>query len=241
MNPTSQFVVQNLWNLSLFGFDVSITNSSISMIIATIIISALLLFTSRKLTVIPHFAQNIGENFYIFISSMLSHHAGKDGLKYISIVATVFLIILFGNLLGLVPGMYTFTSQLIITASLACLIFFSVIFIGLKEKGLAFFKMFFHSSIPLPIMLFMLPIEIVSFFARPVSLCLRLCINMIAGHMMLKIFAGFAASAPITSILIIPLLIVLTFFELLVAILQAYIFTLLTCIYLKDATGKEHH
>jgi F-type H+-transporting ATPase subunit a len=240
MNPTNQFVVNVLYPLNLFGADISITNSSISMFIATGVICLLIYLTSRKLHNIPTLIQFCGEELYRFVMHMIRTHSGKQGEKYFSLVMSLFLLILFGNLLGLIPGVYTFTSQLIITLTMSVIVFLSVILIGLKEQGLGFFKMFVHGNMPLPILLFIIPIEIISFFARPVSLCLRLCINMIAGHMMLKIFATFAAMAPVTSVLIIPLLTVLTLFEILVAILQAYIFTMLTCIYLHDAVGNKH-
>lgn len=237
MNPTTQFIVKNILPIEIFGADLSITNSSLSMIIATSVIIALSLIFTSNLNMIPCKLQSIAEIFVTFIQNMLEQYAGKQALSYLPLVVTIFLIILFGNLLGIIPGLYTFTSQIIITFTLALITFLSVILIGLKEQGLRFFKIFAHGNMPLPITLFIIPIEIVSFFARPVSLCLRLCINMIAGHMMLKIFANFATMLPITSVAIFPLLIILTVFEILVACLQAYIFTMLTCIYLKDAVN----
>lgn len=240
MNPTSQFVVENLIPINIFGLDLSITNSSVSIFISTFLILGFISLTTSKTKLIPNFIQTIGEEVFEFISHMIKQHSGKEGEKYMPLILTMFLMILCGNLLGLIPGLYTFTSQLILTLTMALIIFMSVILIGLKEKGLGFFKMFAHGQMPLPILIFMIPIEIISFFARPVSLCLRLCINMIAGHMMLKIFATFAAMVPVTSILIVPLLIVLTLFEILVAILQAYIFAMLSCIYLHDSVGSNH-
>lgn len=210
------------------------------MFISTFLILGLVALTTNKVRLVPHLLQNIGENIFEFVVHMIRQHAGKAAEKYMPLVLSMFLMVLFGNLLGLIPGIYTFTSQLIVTLTMAVIIFLSVILIGIREKGLGFFKMFVHGQMPLPILIFMIPIEIISFFARPVSLCLRLCINMIAGHMMLKIFATFASMVPVTSILIIPLLIVLTLFEILVAILQAYIFTMLSCIYLHDSVGHAH-
>ena len=239
MNPISQFAVKKIFELEFFGLDISLTNASVAMLTATFLITILSYTAANKLSVIPDKKQTFAEIFYNFMNNMLKQYAGVNAAKYLPLIISIFLIILMGNLLGLIPGIYTFTSQITITLSLALIVFISVIWIGIKEQGLSFFKIFIHSNMPLPITLFIIPIEIVSFVARPISLCLRLCINMIAGHMMLKIFAGFAASLPASSVILVPLLVVLTLFEVLVAVLQAYIFAMLSCIYLSDAVNSS--
>lgn len=241
MNPTNQFVVEKLYDLKLLGLDISITNSSFAMIVTSLIIISFLLLSSRNLSLIPSKLQSTAEIFYNFIHSIVNQYAGHKALPYMPLIITIFLMIFIGSLLGLIPGFFTFTSQLIITLTFALITFLSVIIIGVRTSGLKFFKMFIHSNMPLPITLFIIPIEIISFLARPISLCLRLCINMIAGHMMLKIFASFIVALPVSSIILMPLLIVLTLFEILVAGIQAYIFTMLTCIYLSDSVNEHAH
>ena len=234
-NPTDQFIVKKWLDISFFGWDISITNSSAIMLLGTFIVCAFMLYSTRNVQKIPKKKQVLGEYFYNFLRGLVEKHTGSKGLKYLSLVTMIFVMVLFGNLLGMIPGFYTYTSQIVVTAFLATLVLLSVVLVGLREQGLHFFKLFIPKNVPLPILIFMVPIEIVSFLAKPVSLSLRLCINMIAGHMILKIFAGFAASVIATSVVILPLLVVLTIFELATAALQAYIFTILTCIYLHDA------
>lgn len=234
-NPTDQFIVKKWFNMSAWGFDLSLTNSSFVMLLSTLAICTIMFYTTRNIQKIPARKQVFGEYLYNFIRDIVEKHAGKHALKYMPVVMMVFLMVLFGNMLGMVPGFYTYTSQVVVTTFLAMIVLLTVVVVGLIEQGTGFFRLFAPRNVPVPIMIFMIPIEIVSFIAKPISLSLRLCINMIAGHMMLKIFAGFASSVPATSVIIIPVLIAITVFELAIAGLQAYIFTILTCIYLHDA------
>lgn len=246
MNPTNQFIVTTLIPLNIYGYDLSITNSTISMFITLTISFITLKFFTHTTTM---------RFIHTFFENTITEYAGPTSKTYTPLIIAIFLTVFLGSFIGLIPGIYTFTSQLILTLYLAIIAFLSVIIIGFKEKGLSFLKIFVPSGLPLPITLFIIPIEIISFFIRPISLCLRLCINMIAGHMLLKIILSFSGMINLEHLSTLPTILftilkpliaiipttTLILFEILVALIQAYIFTVLTCIYLSDSTSTTSH
>ncbi|NPD15457.1 F0F1 ATP synthase subunit A [Xinfangfangia sp. D13-10-4-6] len=216
------------------------TNVTLWMGVAIIAIFALFVLATRHRGIIPTRMQSIAEVFYGFIHNMVEEVAGHDGVKYFPYVMTLFLFILLSNLLGLLPMSFTTTSHVAVTASLAMLVFLGVTLIGVARKGLGFFSMFWVSSAPLALRPILAVIEIISYIMRPVSHSIRLAGNLLAGHAVLKVFAGFASMA-IISPLAIAGAVGIYALEVLVAFVQAYVFTILTCVYLKDAVGDAHH
>lgn len=240
IDPLHQFTVKEIVPMHIFGMSVSITNSSLFMILSVAVVCFLGLMATRKPTIIPGRLQFIFESLFHFIHEMLQNFVGPKGVKYFPYILTLFLFIYTGNMLGMVPGGFTFTSQLILTFAMAALVFISVTIIGFIQHGVKFLKIFMPDGIPLYVAPLLIPVEIISYFSRPVSLSVRLFANMVAGHVMLKIFASFAVMIAGSAFLpgvILPIFmnIAITAFEFLVAILQAYVFAILTCIYLNDA------
>ncbi len=235
-NPLAQFEVHTLVPINLGGVDASLTNAGAFMVLAMAGVAAFVLLGMRKSSLVPGRMQSMAELSYEFIAGMIRDNVGSEGRKYFPFIFSLFMFILFGNLLGLLPYSFTFTSHIIVTFALALMVFMFVTIVGLVRHKLHFFSYFFPSGVPIALAPILVPIEIVSYLSRVVSLSIRLFANMMAGHTMMKVFAGF----------IIPLGIIggwaplavdvaLTGFELLVACLQAYVFTVLTCIYLHDA------
>ncbi|MCB5411127.1 F0F1 ATP synthase subunit A [Pseudogemmobacter faecipullorum] len=216
------------------------TNVTLWMGIALVAIFALFVLATRQRGIIPSRLQSIAEVFYGFIHNMVEEVAGHDGVKYFPYVMTLFLFVLLSNLLGLLPMSFTTTSHVAVTASLAVLVFLGVTLIGISRKGLGFFGMFWVTSAPLALRPILAVIEIISYIMRPVSHSIRLAGNLLAGHAVLKVFAGFASMA-IISPLAIAGAVGIYALEVLVAFVQAYVFTILTCVYLKDAVGDAHH
>lgn len=216
------------------------TNVTLWMGVAVVIIFALFALATRHRGLIPTRLQSIAEVFYGFIHNMVEEVAGHEGVKYFPYVMTLFLFVLLSNLLGLLPMSFTTTSHVAVTGILALLVFFGVTLIGIGRKGLGFFSMFWVSSAPLALRPVLAVIEIISYVMRPVSHSIRLAGNLLAGHAVLKVFAGFA-SMVIISPLAIAGMVGMYALELLVAFVQAYVFTILTCVYLKDAVGEAHH
>ncbi len=240
IDPLSQFSIKSLYPLSWGGFDVSFTNAAAHMVFGVVFVLGVLMFLTRSNHTVPSRGQMAAELLFQFLADMVKTYTGKEGLKYTPWVFSLFLFILTGNLLGLFPFAYTVTSQLIVTFTLACLVFFGVTLIGFFKHGLGFLRFFMPQGIPFYVAPLLVPVEIISYFSRPVSLSVRLFANMVAGHVMLKIFTAFAAllaSGWLMPVAVFPVIITtaLFLFELLVAVLQAYVFTILTCIYLNDA------
>jgi|TARA_Y200000002_G_scaffold107069_1_gene87526 F-type H+-transporting ATPase subunit a len=177
----------------------------------------------------------MAEMSYEFIANMIRENVGAEGRKYFPFIFTLFMFILVGNLVGMIPFAYTFTSQIIVTFAMAATIFIGVTVIGLVRHGLHFFSLFVPSGTPLILAPLLIPIEVISYFVRPVSLSVRLFANMMAGHTMMKVFGGFTVLLGVLGVAPIILLVALTGFEIMVAVLQAYVFTVLTCLYLNDA------
>ncbi len=240
IDPLSQFSVKAILPFHVAGIDLSFTNVSLFMMVTVFLIVGLLCFALRSQKLIPTRVQAAAELLFDFLNDLIKSCIGKQGIRYTPLIFCLFLFILGGNIVGLFPYTYTFTSQLVVTFSLACLVFTSITCVGFIKHGWGFLRIFFPAGTPAYIAPLLVPVEIISYFSRPVSLAVRLFANMVAGHVMLKIFATFAALLAGTSWLgpsaLLPVFINVGLFgfELLVAILQAYVFTILTCIYLKD-------
>ena len=248
LDPMKQFVVKDLFTLpQLAGFDVSFTNASLFMLIGVACVIVFYILVTAKASIVPNRLQSVGELGYEFIANMIRDTIGEEGFKFFPLVFSLFMFVFMANMLGMVPYFFTTTSQVIVTASLALLVFFTVIIYGIIKNGLGFFKLFAPSGVPWPLLILLVPLEIISFFVRPVTLSLRLFGNILAGHIVLKLFVGFgaamAAAGGLTALLA-PLPVVMalaiTALEFLVAFLQAYIFAILTCIYLNDAFHPSH-
>lgn len=235
--PLKQFEIKPLIEepLELGGYAIYFTNSSLFMILAVTVAALVFLWGIRSQSTRPGRAQALVESAYTFIANLLEENAGRSARPYLPFVFTVFLFILFGNLLGLIPYGFTFTSHIIVTFTLAMIVFLLVTLIGIAKHGLKFFTLFLPEGTPLILIPLVIPIEILSYLSRPVSLSIRLFANMMAGHTMMKVFAMFTISLGIFGFA--PLLVnsALIGFELLIAMLQAYVFTLLTCLYLHDS------
>lgn len=240
-SPLEQFQIKPLTQplFDIGGHPVSITNSALAMLVATAIVAVFLTVGIRKQAMVPGRLQSMVEMSYEFIANMIRDNVGTEGRRYFPFVFTLFMFVLFGNLLGMIPGAFTFTSHLAVTFALAAVIFVAVTIIGFARHGTHYFRMFFPHGAPLASAPILIPIELISYLSRPVSLSVRLFANMTAGHIILKIFAGFVVSLGAFYIIpgIVPLafLVALIALEFFVAFLQAYIFTILTCIYLNDA------
>jgi F-type H+-transporting ATPase subunit a len=235
-NPLDQFKIQQIIPMELFGYDISFTNSSLFMVFALFTIFGILTASVIKLSPIPSKIQALGEILYNLITDMLNETAGDEGKKFAPFIFTLFMFILTCNLLGMLPFSFTVTSHIIVTFAMGLFVFTIVTLVGFIRHGLHFFSLFVPKGIPLLMAPLMIPIELFSYMVRPVSLSIRLAANMSAGHMILKVFASFSILGGLAlGILPFTLLTILTGFEIFVAILQAYIFTILTCVYLTDA------
>ena len=241
-SPVEQFTIKTLYDFNLMGIDISFTNASLFMILSIFCSIGFLYFGARKQSLIPNRIQCLVEMSYEFVANMVKENAGKGSQAYFPFVFTLFMFILFGNLLGMIPYSYTFTSQIAVTFTLAAIIFVGVTLIALFKHGFKFFTYFFPSGVPIALAPLLIPIEIISYFIRPISLSVRLFANMLASHTMMKVFAGLiimmgSAGGLLKIGAVLPLLAVigLTGLEFLVAALQAYVFSILTCMYLHDA------
>src|SRR4051794_11997856 len=246
-DPIHQFLITKLFTLGhIGGQEIAFTNSSAYMFGSVAIISLLMLATGRQL--IPGRLQSVAEISYEFVASMLRSSAGSEGMKFFPLVFSLFMFIAVSNLIGIIPYTFTISSHLIVTVALALLVFFIVLGYGLYKNGLKFFKLFVPSGVPIYILPLVVFIEVISFFLKPVSHSVRLFANMLAGHIALKVFAGFVAMLGVSlgaigwvgGVLPLALTVALTALELLVAFLQAYVFAILTCIYLNDAIHPGH-
>ncbi len=242
--PLAQFEIHKIVPMEIGGIDISFTQSSLWMMIAVACTAIIMVGGMWSKSIIPGRFQNLAEMFYEFIASVIRDYLGsKEGSKYFAFVFTIFMIVLMGNLLGLLPYSFTYTSHIIVTGALALLVFFTATLIGIFKHGLHFFSLFLPKGLPLAMAPLIVVIEIISYLSRPLSLSVRLFANMVAGHTMLKVFAGFSvsmvasASVGINIIGLLPTLlnVALLGLELMIAFIQAYVFAVLTCIYLRDA------
>ncbi|NEW85678.1 MULTISPECIES: F0F1 ATP synthase subunit A [Rhodopseudomonas] len=245
-DPIHQFQITKLFTLGhVGGQEIAFTNSSAYMFGTVALIAILMLVPGRQL--VPGRFQSIAELSYEFVANMIRSTAGKEGLKFFPLVFSLFMFIAVSNLIGIVPYTFTVSSHLIVTVALALLVFFTVLIYGFSKNGLKFFKLFVPSGVPIYILPLVVFIEVISFFLKPVSHSVRLFANMLAGHIALKVFASFVAMLGALGVVgwfgaVLPLglTIALTALELLVAFLQAYVFAILTCIYLNDAIHPGH-
>jgi F-type H+-transporting ATPase subunit a len=248
LDPIEQFQIKNLlplWNLG--GHQIAFTNSAAYMLLIVVLLSLLLIGATASRAIIPGRLQSVAEMSYEFVATTLRNSTGEAGMKFLPFVFTLFMFVLVANLIGLIPYSFTVTSQLIVTATLALLVFFIVVIYGFWKNGLRFLKLFVPSGVPWFFLPLIVPIEVLSFLSRPVSHSVRLFANMLAGHITLQVFAGFIimlAGAGVLGIFgaALPFIMVVMLFalELLVACLQAYVFAILTCIYLNDAIHPGH-
>ena len=235
-SPLAQFAIEPLAPIHIGGLDASFTNSALWMVIAVGGITAFMLLGTRKQAIVPGRWQSLCEGMYDFVSNLLKENVGNEGRKFFPFVFSLFMFILFCNLFGLLPGAFTVTSHIIVTAAMAIFVFVGVTIVGIVLHGLRFFTYFVPQGAPMWLIPIMIPIEILSYFIRPLSLSVRLFANMVAGHVMLAVIGGFVFAMGVWFGWI-PLAFVTVLFglELLIACLQAYVFTILTCIYLHDA------
>lgn len=247
-DPIKQFETSKILPLELGGYDISFTNSALFMVATVGLSAAFLIMTTSGRGLIPTRLQSLSEICYEFVANMLRESTGSEGMKFFPLVFSLFVFILVANFLGMFPYFFTVTSHLIVTAALALLVFFTVLVYGFWKNGLTFLKLFVPSGVPWFVLPLVTAIEVISFFSRPLSHAVRLFANMLAGHITLKVFAGFIVSLSAFGFVgifgaILPLLltIALTALEFLVAFLQAYVFAMLTCMYLNDALHPDGH
>jgi F-type H+-transporting ATPase subunit a len=245
-DPIHQFEITKLFTIGhIGGHEIAFTNSSAYMFLSVAVISLLMLGTGRQL--IPGRMQSVAELSYEFVASTIRSTAGSEGMKFFPLIFSLFMFIMISNFIGIIPYTFTVSSHLIVTVALALVVFFTVLFYGLYKNGLKFFRIFVPSGVPIAILPLVMFIEVLSFFLRPVSHSVRLFANMLAGHIALKVFASFIGMLGALGFLgwagaVLPLglTMALTALELLVAFLQAYVFAILTCIYLNDAIHPGH-
>ncbi len=238
----SQFEINRILKLDVGGLDLSFTNSSLFMVLGVGAVCAFLYLAMSGRSLVPNRLQSVAEMSYEFVANMIRENVGSEGMKYFPFVFTLFVFILAMNMFGLLPYSFTVTSHIIVTFALAALVFVVVTTIGFARHGLGYLKLFVPDGVPMWLMPLIVPIELISYLIRPVSLSVRLFANMLAGHTMLKVFAGFIVSLGVVGG-IAPFLVTVAFtgLELFVAFIQAFIFTVLTCIYLNDAVNMHHH
>ena len=241
-NPMHQIHVYRIGpEINVAGVDLSFTNASLFMLISAILISILLLFSTREKKLIPSKIQLISEILYNFIAKMISDTAGKKAKPYFPFIFSLFIFILFCNMVGMLPYSFTVTSHIIVTLTFAIFIFIGVNILGFVIHGFKYLKIFVPSGVPIILLPMITIIEIISYLSRPLSLSVRLFANMMAGHTMLKVFGGFVVSLGlIGGWLPLGFSVALTGLEILIAFLQAYVFAILTCIYLNDALNLHH-
>lgn len=234
-SPLEQFRIERLIPIHVGSVDISYTNSALLMTIAVALATLLLVGATARAALVPGRWQSVAELLYEFIAGMVRDNVGTEGRQYFPLVFSIFMFILFGNLLGLIPYSFTFTGQIVVTFALALFVFAFVTVLAFIRHGISFFKFFFPSGAPLLMAPLLVPIEIISYLTRPVSLSLRLFANMLAGHTMLAVFAGFTVALGLFGFLPLAFNVALLALEVVINLLQAYVFAILTCLYLSDA------
>jgi F-type H+-transporting ATPase subunit a len=234
-SPLEQFTIHRLIPLHIGSIDVSYTNSALLMTIAVVFATVLLVGATARAALVPGRLQSLVELTYEFVAGMVQENVGSEGRQYFPLVFSIFVFILFGNLLGLIPYSFTFTGQIVVTFALALFVFALVTIIAFVRHGIRFFTFFFPPGAPIVMMPLLVPIEIISYLTRPVSLSLRLFANMLAGHTMIAVFAGFTVALGLFGFLPLTFNMALIALELVINVLQAYVFAILTCLYLSDA------
>ena len=248
INPIEQFNISPIVPIHIAGYDFSLTNSSLYMLIAVVLACELMAIGAGGGKGVPSRLQALTEMIYEFVAGMLRSATGEAGMRFFPLVFSLFMFILICNLVGLIPYSFTVTSHIIVTAMLALLVFLTVIVVGFYEHGFGFFKLFVPSDVPIYILPLVVAIEVISFLTRPLSHSVRLFANMLAGHITLNVFGGFVvmllgAGAGVKALAVLPFAMTIAIYalELLVAVLQAYVFAMLTCMYLNDALHPGGH
>lgn len=239
MRPLNQFIVKNIFPLQWGKIDISVTNSALFMIIATAVLSVFFLCALRRPSVVPSRLQSLAEWPFDMVSSMIRDTNGLGGMPFLSLLTAVFLFIFVGNALGLMPFSFTFTSQLVVNVVLALFVIVSITCFGFMRQGRSFLRLFMPTGVPAWVLPVLVPVEIISYFLRPLSLSMRLFANMVAGHCVLKICAYFTATMGVYGALPMAANMALLGFEFFIAFLQAYVFVILSCIYLNDALHQH--
>jgi F-type H+-transporting ATPase subunit a len=247
-SPLEQFEIKPIVSFGkIGGSEIAFTNSSLFMLIVVGVIGGFMMLATSQRSLVPGRMQAFAEMLYEFVAGTLKSAAGKEGMQYFPLVFSLFLFVLVANFVGMVPGSFTVTSHIIVAFALAMVVFLAVIGIGLAKHGTHFFGLFVPHGAPALLTPFLVVIEVISFLSRPISLSMRLFANMLAGHIALKVFAGFVVSLGALGVggilgatLPLGMIVALTAFEFLVAFLQAYVFTILTCVYLNDALHPGH-
>ena len=249
IDPLSQFTIKPILSIIVGGVDVSYTNSALAMTLTLALVTGLIAVGMAPRAMVPGRLQTAVEMLYEFVAEMVRDHAGPQARPYFPIVFSLFTFVLFGNLLGLIPLQFTFTSHIVVTFCLAAAVFLFVTILGFRKHGLHFLSFFVPSGAPFVLMPLIIPIEFISYLSRPISLSVRLFANMLAGHAMFKVFAYFSIglilylggmTGWVLGLLSLALNVALIGFEILVAFLQAYVFTILTCLYIRDALEMHH-
>jgi F-type H+-transporting ATPase subunit a len=246
-DPIHQFQISKLFPLEVAGYDISFTNSSLFMVATVVAATGFLVLASSSSSLVPSRAQSVAEMSYEFVANMLRDAAGTSGMKFFPLVFSLFMFVLFANLFGMVPYFFTVMSHIVVTFALAMLVIGLVVLYGFWKHGFKFLGLFVPEGVPVILMPLVIAIEVISFLSRPISLSVRLFANMLAGHITLKVFAGFVTSLSAMGAVgiggaILPLImtVAITGLEFLVAFLQAYVFAVLTCMYLNDALHPGH-
>ena len=234
-SPLEQFEILPFIHFKTGSVDLAFTNSSLSMVITVALITIFLTVSVNTRTIIPTRIQLLSELSYNFIAELLNDTVGDQGRKYFPFVFSIFMFVLIGNMLGMVPYNFTFTSHIIVTFALAAVVFIGVTVLGFAKHGLHFFSFFVVPGLPWYMLPILIPIEVISYLARPISLSVRLFANMLAGHTLLKVFAGFVLPLGLAGVVPLAFIVALTGLEILIAFLQAYVFAILTCLYINDA------
>lgn len=239
IHPMDQFIVKPLFGDTIHWY--TPTNVTLWMGIAILCLVALLVMGTRRRAIVPSRTQSVAELLYGFVYNMVEEVTGHEGAKFFPYIMTLFMFVLLSNMLGLLPLSFTTTAHIAVTATLAVLVFVTITLVGLYRKGIGFLSMFWVSSAPLALRPILAVIEVVSYFVRPLSHSIRLGGNLMAGHAVIKVFAGFAGAMGLASVVPIAAIAAIYGLEVLVAAVQAYVFTILTCVYLRDAVGEAHH
>ena len=235
-SPLEQFEITPFVHFEVGSVDLAFTNSSLAMVITIAVITLFLTLSVNTRSIIPSRLQLISELSYGFIAQLLKDTVGEQGRKYFPFVFTIFMFVLIGNMVGMLPYSFTFTSHIIVTFALAAVVFIGVTILGFAKHGMQFFSFFVIPGLPWYMLPLLIPIEVISYLSRPISLSVRLFANMLAGHTLIKVFAMFVITMPFYSgVLPLAFIVALTGLEILIAFLQAYVFAILTCLYINDA------
>ncbi|MBL8836463.1 MAG: F0F1 ATP synthase subunit A [Alphaproteobacteria bacterium] len=238
-SPLEQFTIKPIVSINIGGLNLSYTNSALYMTIAVVVIVLGLVWLTSRRDMVPGRGQGFAESIYEFIAGLIRDNAGEEAMRYFPLIFSVFVFVAVGNVIGMIPGTFTYTSHIAVNFALALFLFIVITGIGIARHGTHFFSLFLPEGTPGWLAPLMVPIEVIAYLSRPVSLAVRLFANMTAGHIIMKVFAGFVISLGgffvLPGIFPFALLFGLTGLEIFIAVLQAYIFTILACVYLHDA------